>query len=574
MSSLNFRRIAALLVLIFSFSVLSPTVYAAKSGAGLDKKYWPLQTAYNKALKDNDTNAIINNGVKICQLLAGNTDPEKKAAQFEKNGDTMEISILPSVIKNVALAYETKKEYDKAAEYYKKFLPFGKAYQKTLKGAQNQDYNFALTSAEHKAIAFSANIDLYTEIPGAAPGYRGAKYEPKNGVYFGEAFGESPAGVPKNKWIVDRSKKNSAQLIYVLFKDESVRSYDWAFQRAKQRSDIIEVAWNLKGEGAQLKSVLSERKLVEDTADYLNSLNIPILLRFGAEMNIWEIPANPKEFIDAYKFVAEIMRSRAPNVALLWSPNAGSAAGLNYSMFYPGDQYVDWVGISCYTSKYFLGNKKQTDSTQAIYLTGDYANPIEQIRPIVQEYGSKKPIMLSECGVENYSKTNKEDLTGWADLQMRRMYAYAPMVFPEIKAMLYFDFDFENVATGNRYALYPNEKASGLYLELTNRDIFLPQGKKDAGFAYRKIDNTSLSAEHVPVNCYAVYPKNMVFEVTYKIDGKAAAKSGKIPYRAELSFSGLKDGKHTLTVELSSGGKLLKSKTYSAEKQGEKILIK
>ncbi|TPX31662.1 mannan endo-1,4-beta-mannosidase [Synchytrium microbalum] len=110
---------------------------------------------------------------------------------------------------------------------------------------------------------------------------------------------------------------------------------------------------------------------------------VPILLRLGHEMNgNWEpYGQRPTEYVAGYKSMATILRKYTNLTAMVWAPNIGTyypyasptayqqippvgtadfkAMDTNsdgvideaddpYGPYYPGDDYVDWVGISLY----------------------------------------------------------------------------------------------------------------------------------------------------------------------------------------------------------------------------------
>jgi beta-mannanase len=74
-------------------------------------------------------------------------------------------------------------------------------------------------------------------------------------------------------------------------------------------------------------------------------------------------------------------------VAWVWAPNADSHPGgidvtswNNWRQYYPGDGYVDWVGIDGY-------NWGSLDSWQT---------PTSIFSPVYNDYASHKPIMIAE----------------------------------------------------------------------------------------------------------------------------------------------------------------------------------
>ncbi|WP_330289848.1 glycoside hydrolase family 26 protein [Streptomyces sp. NBC_00576] len=83
----------------------------------------------------------------------------------------------------------------------------------------------------------------------------------------------------------------------------------------------------------------------------------PVALRFGHEMNGHWYPwaerngvNKPGEFKAAWKHVHDIFRQvGADNVIWVWAPNTLRGADpVSLKSLYPGDAYVDWVGMSAY----------------------------------------------------------------------------------------------------------------------------------------------------------------------------------------------------------------------------------
>lgn len=82
----------------------------------------------------------------------------------------------------------------------------------------------------------------------------------------------------------------------------------------------------------------------------------PLLLRFGHEMNgrhyPWSEQVNgngPGQYVEAWRHVVDIFRGvGATNVAWIWSPVVSSAGTTPLEQLYPGDGYVDWVGVDGY----------------------------------------------------------------------------------------------------------------------------------------------------------------------------------------------------------------------------------
>jgi hypothetical protein len=564
------KKVFTLALALVMLVAMSLPAAAVKVGdvKSVQKAFWKLSDAYIAAVESGDKAKIAETGqAKIDYWLDGRS-ADAAVAAWMSAGDAngWEINDCWSTVNAVSEAWMALGDVNKLKAALKQSIPFAKGYKFLIEQGYvsgiASDMDFAISEMENKLAAYDVQIDLYAEVPDAsgAVNYK-AINEPASGVYYGEI----------DEFPISASKQSSATIVYVLFETEDVEermiNAIGAFD-ALEKYSVIELAWNLKNEGNSLASVPNETAKIQKAADYLKTLDCKILLRFGAEMNVWEIPADPTEFKTAFKTVADIMHKTAPNVAMIWSPNSVSAQGLTYDMFYPGDTYVDWVGVSLYTTRYFGGNKNTDDTTSAIYRVGKYANPNTFLQDLVKLYGSKKPLMVSEGGVENYSVSNAEDLTAWADKYMRITYAYAPILFPQLKGMFYFNrppvvvdiYDFE---------LNGNSAMTSLYKELTANPIFLSKGQTSSSISYKKLGSARIAdASKVKLVTYAPFFTMDNVSVTYRVDGTWVAASSTIPYAQTLNLSSLTDGNHKLTVEVLANGSVINTKDYTLKKGG------
>ncbi|MDR1704135.1 MAG: hypothetical protein LBS19_05575 [Clostridiales bacterium] len=566
--------IAVLLIFIMALTLLPAmprlsapaTVLAATDAAGLNKAYWPLNDKYIAALNSSDNDGIISSGQAIIDLFLAGADPAAKAAEWAAGGH-MELDILRGVTESVAEAHEALGDYEKAKAAYELALPVAVAWQELNAPV---DTEFVRTIMQNKIDSYNVGVSVYAEIQGEGGevSYQGAKFEPKTGVYYGEVHTQNPAEA------LQSAKTPSAGLFYVRYETETIESFDWVLRPLAQTRDILEIAWNVAGEGSTLPIVPNESAKIQAAADYLASLKIPVLLRFGAEMNVWQNKADPEQFKTAFKLVSGIMKERALNVAMLWSPGATGHIETTYDMFYPGDEYVDWVGVSLYTVKYFLGRNDLDDEGQAMYGTDQYANPVKKLAEIVRQYGDRKPIILSECGVENYSVTNNEDVTDWAANQLRATYQALPMIYPQVKAILYFNTFVEGLNEANRYTLYDNAALGPLYDELTSGSYFLSKGQTASAVTYKKLETgVSIPANAVTLLTYAPYIKKPNISVTYLVDGVWTAASGLPAYKQTFDLSSLADGAHTITVRVASNTEVLSVAEFNVIKNGGYVVI-
>jgi mannan endo-1,4-beta-mannosidase len=134
---------------------------------------------------------------------------------------------------------------------------------------------------------------------------------------------------------------------------------------------------------------------IRATAKAMAALPFPIALRMAHEQNgnwfPWGIALrNPQgQLVNSAALYRKFWRhvwtifqqERATNVIFVWSPNAPSAVGPNLTSTYPGNKYVDWVGMSAYLYRRLNWS----------YI-GNALSDVHKIAPT-------KPIVLTETGV-------------------------------------------------------------------------------------------------------------------------------------------------------------------------------
>jgi len=112
----------------------------------------------------------------------------------------------------------------------------------------------------------------------------------------------------------------------------------------------------------QLSDVISGRydTYIREFATQAKGWNHPFFLRFNWEMNgrwfPWHEGVNgnqPGESAKAWRHVHDIFTSvGVTNVTWVWCPNVEYTGSTSLASLYPGDSYVDWVGISVYGRLY------------------------------------------------------------------------------------------------------------------------------------------------------------------------------------------------------------------------------
>lgn len=170
---------------------------------------------------------------------------------------------------------------------------------------------------------------------------------------------------------------------------------------------------------------------LRSAARQAKAVGAPFIIRFGHEMNgfwyPWGQPRalhpqnvatasnTPARYVAAYRHIVDVFRAEgATNVAWMWSPNLTDAnTQLPLAKLYPGDSYVDVIGIS--------GYYRSSNDT----FTRRYRDTLDQIEALSRK---QTPIVISETGIMR--STSRPD-------QMRELMTAAAGT-PRVHGLVYF----------------------------------------------------------------------------------------------------------------------------------------
>ena len=153
-----------------------------------------------------------------------------------------------------------------------------------------------------------------------------------------------------------------------------------------------------------------------------------VFLRLGHEMNDpyrypWGPQNNqPEEFIAAWRHVVTVFRKmNVRNVMWVWAPQP---AYLQYKIYYPGKNYVDWVGVGALNYGSVAPWSKWWSFKE---IFGDYYDRLNV-------FG--KPLMITEMG----SLTVGGNRTRWFE----NAFDSLPEKYPGLRAILFFNDNSDN----------------------------------------------------------------------------------------------------------------------------------
>jgi len=254
---------------------------------------------------------------------------------------------------------------------------------------------------------------------------------------------------------------------------------------------------------------------IRDFADFLNGFDVPIILRWCHEMNgswyAWG--QQPTLYVAKFREFADIIHQRAPGVAMAWTPNQGwgyswswgsYAVAVNspdfrlldtngdgkltesddpYGPYYPGDAFVDWVGLSFY----HWGNDRGYNQLPWLGKWG-HANGVSNAIPNFHNIfavGHNKPMFVTETSAfydpMNIKTGNVSEAAikqNWIQQVYNLTDSTQPrlnVAFPQIKAILWFNVKkFESEVNGDvDWRLNNNANVLSFYRQTVSNSYFV-----------------------------------------------------------------------------------------------------
>ncbi|HEX2266137.1 MAG TPA: glycosyl hydrolase [Solirubrobacterales bacterium] len=190
-----------------------------------------------------------------------------------------------------------------------------------------------------------------------------------------------------------------------------------------QRGSLPMVTWepqSYEGRRYSLKGIAAGRNdpYLRRAADAAAGWGRPILVRFAHEMNGNWYPwgdAGPRRYKKAWRHVVRIFRKRgADNVSWVWTPYANQGGGMPFRGYFPGDRWVDWVGLDGFN----WGYGGSDFSFRRIF--GASYRSLTRL--------SSRPVMIGEVG------TNPRGKPGWIRGALRSV-----LRMRRVRALVWFD---------------------------------------------------------------------------------------------------------------------------------------
>lgn len=355
----------------------------------------------------------------------------------------------------------------------------------------------------------------------------GAPNENQNGIILGTTYNSDTSAIT--------GVKHPLELQYFNYGTD-MKNYADFFKTAKENNTLLQIALQPT---SGLSSVQNNSYLIEQ-AKYLQSTGCRILLRFANEMNDQTCPwytADYNLYIEKFRIVSQVFKTYAPSVGIVWAPNFYPDDTID--LYYPGDAYVDYVGLSVY--------KEYVPETDPLGQGVDRGRWSSVLDRVYDTYGGRKPIIISESGCSYFSVKMQTDITDFAVKQIKDYYTYLPIKYPNLKMAVLFN---KEDANGRQFLLSRNSAVLEAYKSgITSSPRFISNPSTQPTVYYSELENWyTVPAAKVELCSYISEPLNQVDYVIYTVNGVPSTSYG-IPYAVPVDFSALAGQTVTVNVQ-------------------------
>jgi len=146
-------------------------------------------------------------------------------------------------------------------------------------------------------------------------------------------------------------------------------------------------------------------------AAWVRQADVPVYLRVGYEFDLPENGYEPEPYVRAFRHLVEAFRRHGvTNAAFVWH-SYGSTLRHPLEAWYPGDAYVDWVGVS------YFDQQRTT---------------LDPVGRFARQHG--KPLMIGEAAPRGIGVTDARLWRAWWDGLRRYMNDYGALMLCYINA--------------------------------------------------------------------------------------------------------------------------------------------
>lgn len=253
-----------------------------------------------------------------------------------------------------------------------------------------------------------------------------------------------------------KDRRLSIEHVYMPWRDINLSSLDKAdrYARVRGRELLITIepwSWSKRRSNSArrlYRNIVRGKynRRIRRTCLRINRLKSPVTIRWGHEMDIknkrylWS-RWSPSRYKRAYRYFVDHCRSYARKAQYMWSPRGEKML----SAYYPGDKYVDRIGLTVLALQKFDIDKFGSNRKLREWLRPGYMRVIQY----------KKPIEIAEFGCvgdEEYRDECHQEL------------GQLKSIFKRLRAVIYFN-EKETYPWPRPYG-YPDWRVPSKYINL------------------------------------------------------------------------------------------------------------
>ena len=202
--------------------------------------------------------------------------------------------------------------------------------------------------------------------------------------------------------------------------------------------------------------------VIRQFSAWAKTIDRPVYLRIGYEFDGEHNQLEPVDYVKAYRLIVDIIRAEgANNVAFVWHSYAAPAYNNHpLSAWYPGDDYVDWVGLSLFGHMYSPDLSKEADEVFEFAKT------------------HRKPVMIAEASpINGIDKNTTEAWDTWFVNLLSLAYTR------NVKAICYINANWPSYPgfTSLKWKdarLQNNQRIADAWFKETGKDRYLKQSPR------------------------------------------------------------------------------------------------
>ncbi len=448
-------------------------------------------------------------------------------------------------------------------------------YEKAIDNAKSVAYWCEYLAARGKAhedslIAAKAHIEVLTPFAGVyaasftqSDGWA-SNIAASSGTYYGSISSGYFAG-----------RQGSQASLYVELGEETAGQFGSTISGILSSGRVCQINLNFKNKGVTAREIIAGKHdaNIKSTVSYIGSLNKPVLVRIGGEMNIWSESemkggaVTPADFIAAYRRVADMFRSGAPMAELVWSPMQNGKWNETVGDYWPGDEYVDWVGMSLY---YNIADNDGSEKVSWIEFSKShgFTDPVRKAKTVCDFAAAhKKPVVITEGG----SDKNGADGEAAAAALTAKMFSTLNMVYPQVKGIILFDRSINEAGKTRDFSMQTAGTYQTAILEAVRNNPALISSSEKAAAQWIPAENFSEKADDMILGATGYTYWDNELTVTYSFGGKTQ-KTAASPNLFTIKAADIKVGRNDLTVTFTGSKGFKLTKTYVVRRSASGVI--